>query len=263
VEIVKKALCMLLFFIIFFGKEVKCFPLKYQMINDDKVVEYVHKVNYDKVVFLTFDDGPSYLSTNKIIDILDKKDVKASFFIVGENVKNNKYRFTEMYCHDMDVFPHCYSHVYKKIYKNENEYLKDLEKSMSITEALRSSSSKKFVRFPGGSYNSYCKKDTSTNIKNNLKKLNINYIDWNVSSGDAASALAPKEDLIKNIRSMGDAYRISVVLMHDGDNKTTTVDALPEIIDYYKDRGYRFKKLSEMTIEEYDYLENIKVMNKS
>ncbi|GKU25447.1 polysaccharide deacetylase [Clostridium folliculivorans] len=216
-----------------------------------------------KVVFLTFDDGPGHSSSKRILSVLQQKNVKASFFIVGENIRNDTVEVVEgLYENGMDIYPHCYDHHYETLYKSEDSYFNDFNKYVNSTKGLIYRNKRIFVRMPGGSLNTYCRPDILKNIKNRLEKSDIDYIDWNVSIGDAVGSNISKEQLIGNVKKQGDVYRVAVVLMHDADHKSSTIDALPEIIDFYKEKGYRFKSLSEMTTQEYEYLKKVRVINK-
>jgi peptidoglycan/xylan/chitin deacetylase (PgdA/CDA1 family) len=262
VNIAKKILMTIVFFVIVFCKPVLAVPLNNKIMNCDKE-ELSLSHGCKKVVFLTFDDGPGHSSSKKILNVLQQKDVKASFFIVGENIKNDTVEIVEdLYKSGMDIYPHCYDHHYGVLYKSENSYFEDLNKYVNTTKGLIYKDRRVFVRLPGGSLNSYCRSDVLKSIKNRLEKGNVDYIDWNVSIGDASGANISKEQLITNVRKEGDVYRVAVVLMHDADYKSSTIEALPEIIDFYKGKGYNFKLLSEMTNQEYEYLNKVKVINK-
>ncbi|GFP75150.1 polysaccharide deacetylase family protein [Clostridium fungisolvens] len=261
-NITKKSLITVLLFVIVFCKTVLAVPLNNKIINCDSDECYM---NHDdkKVVFLTFDDGPGRLSSKRILSILKQKNVKASFFMVGENIKNDTVEVVEgLYENGMDIYPHCYDHHYNSLYKSEDSYFEDFNKYINSTKGLIFKNKRFFVRMPGGSLNTYCSQGTLKNIKSRLEKSNIDYIDWNVSIGDAVGSNIKKEQLVDNIKKQGDIYRVAVVLMHDADYKSSTIDALPEIIDFYKGKGYRFKLLSEMTSQEYEYLKKVRVINK-
>ncbi|GFZ31624.1 polysaccharide deacetylase [Clostridium zeae] len=258
----KKSLITILLFVIIFCKPVLAAPLNNRIVNCDKDELYVDRGD-KKVVFLTFDDGPGRLSSKRILNILQQKNVKASFFIVGENIKKDTVEVVEgLYESGMDIYPHCYDHHYDSLYKSEESYFEDFNKYINNTKGLVYKNKRFFVRLPGGSLNTYCRSDILKSIKNRLEKGNVDYIDWNVSIGDAIGSNISKEQLVDNVKKQGDIYRIAVVLMHDADYKSSTIDALPEIIDFYKGKGYSFKVLSEMTTQEYEYLKKVRVINK-
>lgn len=69
------------------------------------------------------------------------------------------------------------------------------------------------------------------------------YFDWNVSSTDAAQAVQPKEEIVGAVLSAAAKKRTIIVLMHDAQGKTTTVEALPEVIRGLREMGFRFDVL--------------------
>lgn len=218
--------------------------------------------NFGKTVFLTFDDGPSEKNTSEILQILSKNNVKGSFFVIGSNVKANNEILKNIYCSGMAIFPHSYCHKYKIIYSDESNYFSDLEQCREeICKVIGNKDSFKFVRLPGGSLNTFASTKVLNNIKNQLSKRNIDYIDWNVSCGDAAMVKTSTSNIISNIEKYGDVYRIAVVLMHDCTGKENTVEALQQVIDFYKFNGYNFKTLDEMTSTEHEYLVKCRVIN--
>ncbi|GIM30485.1 polysaccharide deacetylase [Clostridium polyendosporum] len=216
----------------------------------------------NSVVFLTFDDGPSYTNTLKILDILKNYNVNATFFVVGNNAGIYPEIIKQMKECRMAICPHCYNHNYRVVYESEEAYSSDLNKCIEVVGRIIGNINSNFIRLPGGSLNSICNTNILSKIKINLLQNNISYVDWNVNAGDAASAQVNKDAILSNIYNGGDYYRIAVVLLHDAESKTTTVEALPLIIEYYKSRGYIFKSFDEMTKDEYEYLINAKVINK-
>lgn len=228
------------------------FDLKDSIISD----------NFKKTVFLTFDDGPSEKNTSEILETLSKNNVKGSFFVIGSNVKDHNEILKNIYCSGMAIFPHSYCHKYKIIYSNESNYFSDLEQCKEeICKVIGNRDVFKFVRLPGGSLNTFASTKVLNNIKNQLNSRNIDYIDWNVLSGDAGIMKTSTSNIISNIENHGKNYRIAVVLMHDCTGKENTVEALQQVIDFYKYNGYNFKTLDEMTSMEHEYLVKCRVIN--
>lgn len=218
--------------------------------------------NFGKTVFLTFDDGPSEKNTSEILDILSKNNVKGSFFVIGNNVKEHSEILKNIYCSGMAIFPHSYCHKYKIIYSNESNYFNDLEQCREeICKIIGNRERFKFVRLPGGSLNTFASTKVLNSIKNQLNSRNIDYIDWNVSCDDAVIIKTPTSNIISNIENYGKIYKIAVVLMHDCTGKENTVEALQQVIDFYKYNGYNFKTLDEMTSAEHEYLLKCRVIN--
>ena len=123
-----------------------------------KVVTKAVPSSEEKIIYLTFDDGPSE-NTKKIIDILDKYNVKATFFVTGNGQKYNKY-IKEAYEKGHTIGLHTYSHNYKEVYSSVDAYFDDLNKiGQMVKEQI--GFVPKYIRFPGGSSNTksakYCK----------------------------------------------------------------------------------------------------------
>lgn len=215
-----------------------------------------------KTVYLTFDDGPSVKVTKEIIDILNANNIKGTFFVVGDYVRIYPYLLEELTNNNMSIMPHCNFHDYNALYKNEEEYFKDLDKCVSNIQKVIGDKKMSFVRLPGGVDNTYCDAETLKKIKSNLLSKDINYIDWTIDTGDSESYDISKDYLISRIMDEGCLYDVEVVLMHDIGGKNTTVEALQEIIDIYKSRGYEFKSLNEIEDQEMEYLKKINVLNK-
>lgn len=202
-------------------------------------------VTKPKVAYLTFDDGPSE-NTIKILNILDKYNVKATFFVIYHKGMEKQYK--EIVNRGHTIALHSYTHNYKKIYSSEDAYFADLKKIGNYIKSVTGTESK-ITRFPGGSSNTISNK-YSKGIMKNLKKevLEQGYIyhDWNVDSCDAQDNNIPVETLLENIKGSLTKYRQANILMHDtGKAKQTTVDALPQIIEYVQAQGYDIQPITE------------------
>lgn len=214
-------------------------------------------------VYLTFDDGPSKNNTASVLDILNKNGVKGSFFVVGQNAMKYKENLKNLQKSGMGIYPHCNVHTYSQIYKNKDAYFYDLNCCKNnLKNVLGNDYDFKFVRLPGGATNEV----SNFNIKNSiLKELDykgINYIDWNVDSGDAEAVSVSTNKLKSNFKKNCGKYKVEVVLMHDTDAKDSTVMSLQDLINIYKSKGYEFKTLDQITEDEIDYLIHTKVVNR-
>lgn len=179
-------------------------------------------------VYLTFDDGPSE-NTNKILDILKQYDVKATFFVVGKTDKNSVAVYKRIVNEGHTLGMHSYSHDYGEIYSSLENYvldLKRLEDYLFQVTGVRP----KYVRFPGGSSNKVSKVD----MKELTAYLNDNgyvYYDWNLSSKDADYSYLSSDRIVENCMSQIEDYSKEVIiLMHDANDKKSTVDALQRMI---------------------------------
>lgn len=198
-----------------------------------------------KRVYLTFDDGPSS-NTDKILDILSEYDVKATFFVVGKENYTGQYKRIVDEGHTLAM--HSYSHVYNEIYSSPDAYKQDLNKLRTYLYEITGVECD-IVRFPGGSSNTISKVDMHTLIEY-LDSEDMVYFDWNVSSGDASGTSKSAEQIASNVLDNIDKYNNAVVLMHDAAEKTSTVEALPMIIEtILKSEDTVLLPISEETIK--------------
>lgn len=196
----------------------------------------------DKVVYLTFDDGPS-ANTEKILVILNKYNVKATFFVTG-NGKSYNYLIKKAYSQGHTIGLHSYTHNYS-IYKSEETYFQDLDKIGNMVKN-QIGFVPKYIRFPGGSSNAVSKKykkGIMSILVGEVQDRGYQYYDWNVSSGDASGNNVSVSTIVKNSTS-SHANNV-MILLHDTKAKNTTVQALPKIIEHYQSLGYRFEGITD------------------
>ncbi|MCD7892830.1 MAG: polysaccharide deacetylase family protein [Erysipelotrichaceae bacterium] len=188
------------------------------------------KADGSKVVYLTFDDGPSS-NTKKVLEILDKYDAKATFFVTGNGQKYNSY-IKDAYDAGHTIGLHTYTHDYS-IYTSQETYFEDLTKVGNMVKDIIGFVPK-YIRFPGGSSNTVSKKykeGIMSELVDAVHDEGYEYYDWNVSSGDASGNNVAVSKIVKN--STSSSANTIVLLMHDTDAKDTTIKALPKIIEYY------------------------------
>lgn len=198
-----------------------------------------------KKVYLTFDDGPGS-QTGKILDILKKNHVKATFFVTGKEDTSSKKIYQRIVKEGHTLAMHSYSHIQDVIYDSKEAFEKDLKQiNRCLYEATGVRT--KFYRFPGGSST----QNTSLPIQNFidvLKKNHYLYLDWNVISPDINNANATKEQVVTGVMQGVDAYDTAVVLMYDVADKPMTVKALPSIIKQIKAKNYELLPVDESMI---------------
>jgi peptidoglycan/xylan/chitin deacetylase (PgdA/CDA1 family) len=200
---------------------------------------------YSKEVFLTFDDGPS-TNTLKILKILDENNVKATFFVVGENVDKHPDLVKAEYSDGMSIMNHSYSHEYSN-YKSIEAFMADFDKCNTAIKNAIGVEQQRFLRFPGGSDNQVSNHQVMASIRNAVVAKGIGYVDWNTSSGDAASVTVPTKDIEIKLLNQLSTSNFSVILMHDVSSKTTTVEALQTVINYLKKEGFVFRTFNNLT----------------
>lgn len=225
--------------------------------NDQKeVTEDEADTDSEKVlkrVYLTFDDGPSS-NTEKILDILDKYGVKGTFFVVGRLSDTTTPMYKRIVDDGHAIGMHSYTHKYSEIYASKEAFVYDVEKIQSLIYEQTGVFSKLY-RFPGGSSNTVSRTDISL-LAEELNKRDIKYFDWNVVSGDASSTYGlPKEDIVRKCTQGALSEENAVILMHDLPEKATTVEALPEIIEYFQSIGVEILPLDENSAEVHHTIE--------
>ena len=197
-------------------------------------------------VYLTFDDGPS-TNTQQILDILKQYNVKATFFVIGKTDDLSKEMYKKIVEEGHTLGMHSYSHKYSVIYDSMSAFEQDFNQIHDYLKEVTGVDCK-YYRFPGGSSNEI----SNVNMAEFVRVLNekgITYFVWNVSAGDTSSDYTV-DDVVTNVTEGVKRYNTSVVLLHDGDDKSTTVEALEPLI----------QKLQQMKAEILPIDENTKVI---
>ncbi len=210
--------------------------------------------NNNGIIYLTFDDGPSIITT-KILDILKEYNIKATFFIVGfNNDMNSTIRRMNEEGHTIAL--HSWSHYYRKIYESEDSYYEDLLMLQNKVKELTGIESK-IIRFPGGSSNtvSFFNRGIMTRLTKDVITKGYHYFDWNVSSKDVVGA-NDSTDVYNNVISNLSKNRSNVVLMHDHAYSTKTLYALENIIKECLKNGYTFSNITYNTPMIQHYINN-------
>lgn len=183
----------------------------------------------DKVVYLTFDDGPKEKITPSILDILKQNNVKASFFFIGNRIKNNEKIVQRAYEEGHVVLNHSWSHPRLVTLTQDN-----IEKEIKETEDVLSTLVGKrplLMRPPFGEVNSA--------LLQTLKGLHYKIIIWSLDSFDWSKI--EKDDIVDNV--MSNVRPGEIILMH---GKTETLKALPVIIEKLREQGYRFATVDSL-----------------
>lgn len=195
-----------------------------------------------KVIYLTFDDGPSNY-TPKLLDILAKYNVKATFFVCGSGRVDLLDDIAKA-GHTLAL--HSKTHKYESIYASDEAFYNDLYAIQEIVEKYAGVKSY-ITRFPGGSSNSISKnysKGIMTRLTQSLPENGFTYFDWNIDSKDAANAKTASQVANNVINGISKSKRKSlVVLQHD--IKGYSVDAVEQIIQWGLANGCTFKALTE------------------
>lgn len=194
-------------------------------------------------VYLTFDGGPDE-NTNEILDVLAKYNVKATFFVIGSESDEMKAVYRRIVDEGHTLGMHSYSNSYSTIYSSSDSFEKDVTKLNAYLKKVTGEKSQ-YYRFPGGSNNEISNVDMSEFI-HVLNEKKITYFDWNVSAGDSASDYSV-QDIVTNVTEGVSKYKTSVVLLHDGDDKSTTVEALGPLIEALQKMKAKILPIDENT----------------
>ncbi|WP_243143507.1 polysaccharide deacetylase family protein [Pseudobutyrivibrio xylanivorans] len=220
---------------------------------DDSFLDNVYLVdNLDNLaeegdipmVYLTFDDGPSD-NTDAILDILDDYNVKATFFVVGNDTETYGDAYRRIVDEGHTIGMHSYSHNYSKLYQSADSFAADYDKIHDLILNTTGVDTR-YYRFPGGSSNKVSNSSMSVFI-NYLNEKGVIYYDWNVASGDATSQAFTTDELVDNVMNDVVKYKTSVVLLHDASNKDVTVEALPRLIESLNEAGAMILPITDET----------------
>ena len=197
-----------------------------------QVLKQVKLGSKEKAIALTFDDGPWPRSTLKILEILKKDNIKATFFMVGQPLKEYPQIAQQVVLDGHAVANHTWSHRYRRMSPA------DAAREVEDTEALiyKVTGLKPAIfRPPGGLMNN--------GVVDYAKKHKYFVAMWSSDSRDYSRPSVP--GLVKNV--LKDAKPGGMVLMHDGGgDRTDTIKALPIIISELKKRGYKFVTVPEL-----------------
>ena len=204
---------------------------------EDKILA---KESDKKIAYLTFDDGP-YYNTYNVLDILDKYDVKATFFTQsgnGQNCYDNK----NANCYDLykeyvkrghTIANHTYTHaIFKGLYNSTAVFMDAVDKQHEHIKEYSGGYVPNIMRFPGGSATAGRLKDP---IVEELRKRGYGWVDWSAQDGDGGNLSSTTQAWANFKSSIND--NIEVVLFHDYDSRTTAI--LPNVIEYLQEKGYQ------------------------
>jgi peptidoglycan/xylan/chitin deacetylase (PgdA/CDA1 family) len=188
-------------------------------------------------VYLTFDDGPSKL-TPEVLDILKQNGIHATFFVLGEEAKAYPDTIKQILADGHQIGNHTYNHVYKELYSSFGTFWEQVQRTEQILDDI-AGIRPQLIRAPGGTYTNF-----DAFYYYYLEDAGYTLEDWNMDSGDSARVGVPASEIVATVEK-STLHNETVLLMHDGSGHSQTVKALPEIIRYFKEKGYQFATLSE------------------
>ena len=208
-----------------------------------KEADGADEVQEVKRAYLTFDDGPSAY-TDEILDILAANDVKATFFVIGRDESYYDY-YRRIVAEGHTLGLHSYSHEYSKIYSSLENFVRDIEDLRELVYDVTGVECI-YYRFPGGSSNTVSQVPM-TELVDYVEARGLVYFDWNALNGDSVSGELSVTELVDNVMKDATKYDDTVILMHDLEDRHTTVESLQLLIDELKAAGYEILPIDENT----------------
>lgn len=215
----------------------------------DNIVQYYNvNSNGDKVIALTFDDGPWDKQTDEILDILEQNDAKATFFTVGQCISGHEKELQRAASMGCEIGTHTWDHAegsgegVSLIKMSTDERKQEVQKGLEAIKNATGQEASTIFRCPGGNFD--------TSVATDLEGIVTAEIGWNVDTTDWKK---PGADVIaQRIQSAGPG---NIILMHDGGgDRSQTVEGLRQALPKMKEQGYSFITVQEL-LEKYPYQE--------
>lgn len=221
--------------------------IKTEYYNNIKKLDELSRTNKNvKVAYLTLDDGPSKY-TSKFLDILDKNNLLATFFVLGEHVDSFPNDLIRMRDTGHTIANHSYSHDLDKIYQSPQTFMNDIKKTEKKIYAVCGVRTD-ILRFPGGS-TSANRFDQFKGIVKSIDSSGYVYADWNASCGDGKAGYTAQQLYNNTVQAIAGQNNLTI-LMHD--RSEATLGAFPMIIKYLKDKGYTILPLThDLKMQQY------------
>lgn len=217
----------------------RIFPLDYQLKHKELYSSILGDfVAPERTVYLTFDDGPSQ-RTLEILDILSEYQIKATFFVITENADPRILQAIAAGGHTIGI--HTHSHRYREIYRSVEDFLDDFEQAYRVIRSVTGVAPQIF-RFPGGSINAY-NRGIYQELIGEMLRRGFLYYDWNISTMDTDPTVSARQ-MVEIVTGSAQGRNKLILLAHDSQTRRDTVQALPEIIRYFRAAGYKFERLS-------------------
>ena len=191
-----------------------------------------------KVAYLTFDDGPSRNVTPRILDVLKKEKVPATFFVTGAHAKKHPDIIRRIHQEGHTIGNHTYSHVASVIYSSPQAFMREIRQTEEIIYEITGERTN-ILRAPYGSY-----PNLKAPFRKAIAESGYKYVDWNVNSMDTRSGTVPESTIVNAIKRQVPGKDTVNILFHDLPAKTTTAQALPQVISFLREQNYTFRPLT-------------------
>ncbi len=203
-----------------------------------------------KICCLTFDDGPSKY-TPQVLAALEKCDAKATFFVTAQDANQDYLSYlTDIEAAGHQIALHSASHSYSRIYSSTENFWLDIKALRATLANYIDVDAIHWLRFPGGSTNTvshrYGGRQIMQQLKAQAEQKGYAWIDWNVCAEDATASHPNAAQILRNVQNDAKDQPICVVLMHDTNATHETVKALPDILEWFAAKGYRFFTVQQM-----------------
>jgi peptidoglycan/xylan/chitin deacetylase (PgdA/CDA1 family) len=189
--------------------------------------------NSENTIYLTFDDGPTPEITERVLEILDKHQIKATFFCIGDNVRKHPEIVQKILSKQHSVGNHTYSHL-KGWRTPTKTYINNTEACRMKLNSQFTIQNSQIFRPPYGKITPW------QSFK--LRKLGYKIIMWDVLSKDYAASISAEmcyENVIKNVSSG------SIIVFHDSNKaKENVLNSLEKTIETLKSKGFKFEKIA-------------------
>lgn len=241
--ITRKNICYVFIAIFLF---ISCFTY-YSFAKDTKNIQFPYFEQQDiytskeKIAYLTFDDGPNSTITPKVLEILDRTNIKANFFVIGKHVDKYPEIAEQIYSNGHFIGNHGYSHDNSILYKSKESFIDEIKKTdEAIGNAIGISDYCSHVfRCPNGSMSNinYAQKQKCLKY---LPGIDYTFVDWNVLNNDSMQKYSSLQ-LLNNLKESASDKGSMIILMHDSGDVNKTYDVLEDSINYLKEQGYEFR----------------------
>jgi len=209
----------------------------------------------DKVIYLTFDDGPTKANTDRLIEILGNYDIKATFFLVGNQMQYLPNQVKSLFDAGHAIGCHSTTHKYTEIYASKAAFLDDIKTWESISTPIVGELNYKLYRFPGGSHQARGNRAVYNGILMALDEYGYSAFDWTITNEDVRSrtrsGASGSLEYVKNqFLTQLDKFEKSgsqkpkILLLHE--TYDCTVEMMEWAIDLLIERGYTFDTLDNL-----------------